>query len=171
MRNKFLHITIIFLAISAYLLAHPIKMTTGKLQINTIEKTCLLTLNFFIDDFESEMRKIYPQPPFDYDKPDDIMKGTITDYILTNIEFSIDKNSIKLSLNSIEQIESNVFQITFKGDIKKISAFNLATIKNTLLFSSFSKQSNILHFIVDTNSTQILQFYPSAPVRKVKFPK
>ena len=147
------------------LYAHPIKMTTEKLQIDTKKETCTLTLNFFIDDFESALRKIYPQPAFNYDEPGETMKATVYEYITSNFELKLDDTVVKFDLGSIKKIEDNVCQVTLNGNSANLSEFNLITVKDILLFSSFSKQSNILHVFIDSGSHKIMQFYPGAPVR------
>ncbi|MFC0875948.1 DUF6702 family protein [Saccharicrinis sp. FJH2] len=156
---------LILLIPGGLLYAHPIKMTTGKLQIDTKDKNCILTLNFFIDDFESTLRKIYPQPAFNYDEPGETMKATIYEYITSNFELKLDDTVISFNLESIKKIEDNVCQVTLNGNFTNLSDFNLITVKDVLLFSSFSKQSNILHVFIDNGSHKILQFYPGVPVR------
>ncbi len=148
--------------------AHPIKMTTGKLDIKTQQKTCTLTLNFFIDDFESELLKIFPQPPFNYESPSDEMQNAIQSYVMDNVEISFGENTIALSISNIKKIEDNVCQVTLSGDINNSVLTNVITIKNTLLFPSFNKQSNIIHLYMDGQKKHILQFYKTAPVRTVK---
>lgn len=155
----------LFLISSTLLLAHPIKMTTGRLEINTDDKTCLLTLNFFIDDFEKVLQEIYPLPKLDFRHPDEITTETIQLYIIHNFDLLIDKKLVQFSINKIEQIESNVCQVSLSGDIYSFDQFELATIKNTLFFAAFSKQSNIVHLIINDKSPQILQFYEAVPVR------
>ncbi len=140
-------------------------MTTGKLEINTQINNCTLTLNFFIDDFESELLKLYPQPPFNYENPSDEMKDAIQSYILENIEISFSENSIDLINNSIKQIEDNVCQVTLSGQIENTVSTDVITIKNTLLFSSFNKQSNIIHLYQNGQKKHILQFFQTAPIR------
>lgn len=166
---KSIYFILLFLSISIGLNAHPIKMTTGKLELNISDKTCELTLIFFIDDFESELIKLYPQPAFSYQQPDDVMKGTIVSYIHRNFELKINDIPVESSLDKIEQIEQNVCQVKFSGQFKTTGNSNVVSIKNILLFSSFSKQSNILHFVVDKKEPVILQFYPGTPVRIENF--
>lgn len=160
---------LLLLVIFSGLKAHPIKMTTGKLELKTSDKTCQLTLNFFIDDFEGELRKLYPQPSFNYQQPDEVMKGTILSYIQSNFELKINDKPVEFNLVRLEQIDQNVCQVRFSGQFQLTGNSNFATIKDKLLFSSFSKQSNILHLIVDNKEPIILQFYPEVPVRIEKF--
>lgn len=158
-------LALVLICTSAF--AHPIKMTTGKLQIETQNKTGLLTLNFFIDDFEAALRKLYPQPPFNYTEPDEIMKATISRYVLDNFSLTIDEQTVLLELSSIKKIEDNVCQVAFKCELSGITSFKEFTIKDVLLFESFRKQSNILHVKVNQKTPKILQFYPAMPVRRV----
>ncbi|MEN3324299.1 DUF6702 family protein [Mariniflexile soesokkakense] len=145
--------------------AHAIKMTTGKLIFDTQHKTCVLTLNFFIDDFETELRKMYPQPPFNYENPGYEMEDTIYNYILDNVAIRFGEIKLKLKLNSITKIEDNVCQVSFKSEVPDIQNFDVFNIKNTLLFSSFNKQSNILHLYVNQEKRQIIRFFATAPIR------
>ena len=144
-------------------------MTTGKLVIDTKEKTCNLSLNFFIDDFESELRKMYPQPPFNYVTPNELMKATIEDYIGDHFGLMIENIVVPLKLKTIKKIEENVCQVTFSGKIDDLNSFDVVTIKDVLLFSSFKKQSNILHLVIDNQPARILKFYHGAPVRNERF--
>ena len=149
----------IILSISQNLLAHPIKMSTGKINFDTNSNTCTLTINLFNDDFESELRKMYPQPPFNFSKPDEIMVSSIEEYIFKNIKLKIGGKYIELELKSITQPDDNVCQVILTGDIPSIS--NYITVINTILFSSFEKQTNMLHIFKNNQQVQILQFYPS----------
>ena len=150
--------------------AHPIKMTTGKLEINTSDKTCFLTLNFFIDDFKDVLKEVYPIPEFDFQHPDEITTETIQKYINLNFDLLINYKPTVFSIEGIEQIENNVCQVRLMGDIQAFDHFEIATIKDALLFSSFSKQSNILHLIINNNTPKILQFYKTVSVRTERFP-
>ncbi len=167
-RIQYIFILFILFSGSLVLKAHPIKMTTGKLELNTQQKNCVLTLNFFIDDFESEMRKMYPQPPFDYEAPGEQMIQSIQSYILEQIEIQLADNLVAIEVDTIQKIEDNVCQVKLKGAISGNIKDEVMSIKNTLLFSSFDKQSNIIHVYVDGKKQHILQFFPAAPVRTEK---
>lgn len=156
------------LTMSMVLIAHPIKMSTGKLEINTTEKTCRLTLNFFIDDFKTALKEKVPMAEFDFQQPGEFLTGTIQQYITDNFGLMLDKQAVSFTIEKIDQIEQNVCQLILHGETKNIAQFEVATIKDALLFSSFSKQSNILHLIINNEKPQILQFYKAVPVRKVK---
>ncbi|MDO3693253.1 hypothetical protein QVZ41_00120 [Wenyingzhuangia sp. chi5] len=149
--------------------AHTIKMTTGKLELNTQNKTCKLTLNFFIDDFESELIKMYPQPPFDYKVPNTQMQETIESYVLNNVSIELNQVLVNLSITSIYKTEDNVCQVIFNGQLNEHQEYDIVTVKNTLLFSSFDKQSNILHVYVDGEKKQIFRFFAGVPVRTERF--
>nr|WP_321412716.1 DUF6702 family protein [uncultured Carboxylicivirga sp.] len=146
--------------------AHPIKMTTGKLEIDVESKSCKLTINFFADDFESALQSEFPQPSFNYDNPQPEMIETIKNYVSGEFLLSVDDKEVKLELLKVKMIEENVCQVTFSGDLKTVRLFETVTIKNTLLFDVYNKQSNILHLIFNGDKITILQFYPAAPVRK-----
>ena len=158
-------ITFLFFFTTCSLWAHAIKMTTGKLNINTKENICELTLNFFIDDFESELIKMFPQPPFDYKTPNSQMQETIESYVLSNLNIELNEMLVNLTLISIHKTEDNVCQVVFNGELDKNQKNDIVTVKNTLLFSSFDKQSNILHLYVDGEKKQIFRFFAGVPVR------
>ncbi|MGY5354469.1 DUF6702 family protein [Wenyingzhuangia sp. IMCC45467] len=147
------------------LFAHAIKMTTAKLEIDNAHKTCSLTINFFIDDFESEMIKMYPQEPFDYENSSAEMRETIENYVKENVVVHLGNSQVLLSLTSIVKTEDNVCQVVLKGDVKNLPNYQTVSIKNTLLFSSFDKQSNVLHLYVDSEKKQILRFFKGVPLR------
>lgn len=159
---------VFFLLAVEGLSAHPIKMSTGKLQIDTQAKSCELTINFFINDFEPALRKIYPQPPFNYEEPDETMKESILDYIRKNVDVRLDDQSVKFNLRTIREIEDNVCQVTLTGQFPSLDHIHLVTVKNTLLFESFSKQSNIFRLVIDQESPKMLQFFHGAAVRVEK---
>lgn len=151
---------------SVVLAAHPIKMTTGKLSIDTGGNRFSLTLNFFIDDFESELRKMVPQSPFNYTSPDERMTATITDYVKKYVQLYADNEKLSLDFTSVAKIQDNVCQVIFTGVLLRDVEIKQVTIINTLLFSSFDKQSNILHVYLNDSLKDVLQFYPS-DARKV----
>lgn len=166
MRKEILLIS--FILFGASLFAHPIKMSTGKLTLQSNEKTAKLLINFFMDDFEAEMRKKYPQPPFVYKQPSDEMKLSIQDYIRKNVSVVVQTDEAEISLSKISVIEDNVCQVQLNLDFKKPLKCQEIKVKNALLFDSFEKQSNVVHLIVDDQSHQILQFYPNKRVVIVK---
>ncbi|MBS2100337.1 DUF6702 family protein [Carboxylicivirga linearis] len=168
MRNPYKYILLFTLClISSFAIkAHPIKITTGKLVVDSDSKSCELTLNFFADDFESTLQKEFPQLPFNYNDPSDEMKSTIDNYVVSQVSVSIDEVVVVFTLKTIALIEDNVCQVTFTGNLAAIDQFETLTIKNTLLFDAFDKQSNILHLYFNGDKVEILQFYPTIPVRK-----
>ncbi|MFI0429979.1 DUF6702 family protein [Mariniflexile sp. HMF6888] len=142
---------------------HTIKMTTGKLNIDRKNNSCSLTINFFIDDFESELINMYPQAPFNYQTPSNEMLQTIEDYILNNVVIELNQTTAWLKLTSVNKTEENVCQVTLKGELHENKG--VIKIKNTLLFSSFDKQSNVLHLFIDGEKKEILRFFAGIPIR------
>lgn len=157
-----------WLLLGSVLRGHPIKMTTGKVQFHSNDTVAELVFNFFIDDFESEMRKMYPQPPFNYENATEEMIASIQDYIRKNVSFQLGKSISKLSILAVKKIDDNVCQVSMSIYYAASETLKEIKVRNTLLFSSFDKQSNILHVLVDDESPQILQFYPNHPVAFVK---
>lgn len=158
-------ITLLFLFGACNLWAHTIKMTTSKLSIDSQKKTCSITINFFIDDFERELINMYPQSPFEYKNPSNQMKKTIEDYILSNVIIKLNETQVSLELKSIKKIEDNICQVVLNGQLNAIQNFDVITIKNTLLFSSFDKQSNILHLYVDGEKKRVFRFFAGVPIK------
>ena len=161
----------LFILFGTSLKAHPIKMTTGKLEIDTRTKSCILTLNLFSNDFEDALKVIYPVSKFDFEHPDEELFVIIQKYIVTNFELLIDREPVSFEVKNIDQIEENVCQVILNGNIGHLDHFEVALVKDALLFSSFSKQTNIIHLIINSNKPQILQFYKNVPVRTVNFLK
>lgn len=122
-----------------------------------------------MDDFENALRKKYPQEPFNYHAPTETMVATINDYIQRNLEINIQQKTLKFNYKSLQVIEDNVCQVVYTGKYDDKGDNKTSSIKNTLLFDSFSKQSNILHLIIDEKTPKILQFFPAVPVRSISF--
>lgn len=157
-----------FLFVNAVLLAHPVKITTGKVQVTTDSSHISVTINFFIDDFESAMRSIYPQPPFDYQLPSDEMLNTISAYLKKNFVVEADKSIINLTIISISKIEDNVCQISLEGLNSLIRSGSTLKITNTLLFSFYKKQSNMIQLSINGADSQFLQFHLSDAIQIIK---
>lgn len=165
MRNSILLLAFLFSSIWAY--SHPIKLSTGKLEFDMDKQECQLKINFFIDDFEAAIRALYPQPPFDFSHPSQIMKSSIADYIQKNLTIEFKDQPILLSIDSISTIETNVCQVVLKGKYSILPKTKTISIINTLLFETYRKQSNILHVFINERQKDILQFYPSSAKKEV----
>lgn len=164
--NKIIH-TLLLLLLSSSLWAHPIKMSTGRMEVNTKENTISIVMNFFIDDFESALRVFYPQPPFDFDNPSDVMTFSINDYVRKNLIIKADKSKVDYKLVSLKNSKENVCQATFKGNNEKLDSCQSISIQNSLLFDTYERQSNILHLKIDSQDTKILEFFPRSAVKVV----
>lgn len=149
------------MALESHIFAHPIKLTTGKLVLHSNSLTGSLVLNFFIDDFEAEMRKMYPQPPFSFKQPTEEMSLSIQDYLRKNVKVWVDGQEGELAVEKLQKIEDNVCQVQANIQFKNALEMKLIKVNNSLLFDSFEKQSNMLHLKVDADPLKILQFYPS----------
>lgn len=160
-------LAIILSFFGSVLMAHPIKMTTARLEISTTNGNARLTINFFIDDFEPELRKLYPQPSFNFDVPTEDMLASFKSYIQKNVSVALGDSILSFSDINIRRLEENVCQVEINGEATWLKRINHLKVKDTLLFSSFEKQSNILHLIIDEKLVKILQFYPNRPLEKV----
>lgn len=147
--------------------AHPIKMSTAKLQISTSDSIAVLTINFFKDDFENEIRNMYPQPPFNLVEPWEDMYPSIEDYIRKNVDISPDGKETDLHLVNVADGMENVYVVSIRVLAKGNWEFSTLNISNTLLFSSFDKQSNVLHVYIDDEKPKILQFYHHRPADRI----
>jgi len=148
--------------------AHPIKMSTGKLEIDTEKKLCTITINLFIDDFETAIRKLYPQPPFNFTAQPEIMQNSIADYVMLNISISDNSEPISLKKKSITKQKSNVCQIIMTGSLNNLVQQSKIVVVNSLLFSSYNKQTNILYVYINGEQTELLKFYPSNAKKSIE---
>lgn len=160
--------TLILLYVSVATVAHPIKMSTGRMEVDSKTESISLLLNFFIDDFEPSIRQLYPQPEFNFEQQSDEMTYSIHDYVQKNLIIKADKDVVGFNLISIKKSEDNVCLVTFNGKHAALKTCDKFTIHNTLLFDIYDKQSNILHIKIDGNRAGILEFYPSSAVKFIK---
>ncbi len=167
MKNYKPTLILLLLLVAMAIQAHPIKMSTAKLQITTKDSVARLMINFFKDDFESEIRKMYPQPPFNLVEPWEDMYPSIEEYIQKNVDISPDGKETSLQLVSVEEGMENVYVVNLQVIANGAWDFSSLNISNTLLFSSFDKQSNVLHVYINDEKPKILQFYPHRPADRI----
>lgn len=140
-----------FLFIAFLIKAHPIKLSTSKLDFasNT------LTINLFQDDFEAHLIKTYRQE-LNFKTPDDITKKVLSDYIGKNFKISQNNKVIGVQLQSLSIVQDNTVQITFK--LSPLLATSKTLVTNTILFDAFDTQSNVLHIVSSSASRSSFQF-------------
>jgi hypothetical protein len=140
-----------FIFIAFLIKAHPIKLSTSKLDFasNT------LTINLFQDDFEAHLIKTYRQQ-LNFKTPDNITKKVLSDYIGKNFKISQNNKAISLQIQSISIIQENTVQITFK--LSSLLATSKTLITNTILFDAFDTQSNVLHVVSKSATRTSFQF-------------
>lgn len=139
-------------------MAHPLKMTTGKIVINTEEKNLEVTINFFLDDFLDHLQLTYLM---NIDSLGDSALEVIEEYVNQNFQIQINEGENQiLTLTSAEIVSENVLQIGLKNMENSIEQINSVKISNTLLFDAFPKeQANILHVnIPSVKESKILRF-------------
>ncbi len=147
------------LTLGSGLMAHPLKMTVGKLTLNPASKTLSLTINFFIDDFEAHILKLYPQPAFDFKSPSDVMQGAISNYVNQNLKIALDGEQIILKHGIIKKTEDNVCQLSFFNIPYKTINPAVISLTNKMLFEAYDTQSNIIHLQKEGGEKTILKFY------------
>lgn len=156
------------LMITTVIFAHPIKMNTGKLIVNTTTKECQVTLNFFKDDFETALKQTYPQDKININNISKSMQTIIMNYIEKYFEIKVEETPIKWKLKNIENIEKkNVCQVTFTGKLPDYKTSSKLAIRNAVLFSTYKQQSNILHIYIDEHPLITEEFYSVITLRLV----
>ena len=158
-------VILLFITMSAVLLAHPIKMSTGRIEIDSNTDSVAILINFFIDDFEPAIHAFYPQPPFNFVAPSQEMTFAINNYVQKNLVIMADNKGLKYQLVSVKPYKENVCQVRFTGTDQMLSTCKSFTIQNTILFDVYEKQSNIMHLKIDGKAVKILEFYPSSAVK------
>ncbi len=149
-------------------MAHPIKLTTGRLTLHTNDSTGQLLLNFFVDDFEAHIRQLYPQPPFNLEQPSNEMILSIQDYIKKNVTVWVDAEPGTLTVQKLQPIEQNVCQVQLLIQFKRLLPVHEVKVKNALLFEAYAKQTNMLQLIINKEAPRMLEFYPNRRVEVLR---
>ena len=157
--------TLIILLSTITLFAHPIKMTTGRMAINTEKDSLSVSIKFFIDDFEAAIVAFYPQPPFDFKNPSEEMTFAIDDYVQHNFVIKANKTKVPLKMTTVKSEEENVCEAIFYGKSDQFKTLEFLMIQNTLLFDTYEMQSNILELKIDKEKPQTIEFYPQTGVK------
>lgn len=138
---------------------HPLKMTTAKLSYNQNIEKLALTINFFFDDFSSQIINIYHLDENELNINNQEFKDIVLDYVNNNIKIEMDSNTGILALESLKIIEENVLQVIFYVNNNKLQYFSIIKIFNKVLVESYNDQINILHLKLKPNDkTQIFRF-------------
>lgn len=147
-------IFIILIAVCYHLVeAHPIKLSTAKLDLTTPTPT--LTINLFWDDFEAHLLKIYRQQ-LNVEQPDSLTKKVFYDYLTKRIVITQNGTTLTLYLQSIQVNTENTVSVVFI--IPNYNTLIKSEIINTVLFDAFTNQSNVLHVISEKNNRNVYQF-------------
>lgn len=148
--------------------AHPIKMTTSKLTLDRKTGQLTLVMNFFIDDFEAHLQKIYHQRNLRLASGGDQEKSMINAYVAKKLLIKANRQALLLKLSSVKKLEDNVLQVAFNIPIASVN-FKQLEITNVLLFDAFpQEQVNIVHLDLQTKvESPVLQFSPSDSYKAV----
>jgi hypothetical protein len=139
---------------------HPIKLTTGKLQYFPSNKTIELTENFFLDDFESALKKKYKIPALDISNSKALARKIVQDYTSSRLSIRVNNKECLLVLTDLVIIEKNVLQAKYSISEKVTSKIESIDVSNQLLFEAYDDQVNILHIVIPDEEKVILRFMP-----------
>jgi len=159
--NRFIVILIVLFS-SIALHAHPLKMTTGQLYIDDESQKCMLRINLFADDFSAYLSDIYFTPLTQENIADTVYNPLLMDYLKKNIYVFGNEKEAALHLVDATLIEGNVLQVSMM--VAEINILPDVEIKlvNTLLFSAFDNQMNILHVELNA-SKEVVRFTSISP--------
>lgn len=145
------------------MMAHPIKMSTAKLEIK--QGTAELTMNLFWDDFSAHLMKTYRNQikPEDNDK---LSRKIISDYLHRYIKISANGKEIPVMVKSFEITEENVLQVRFSNF--SLENTTLIEVEYSVLMDGFDKQSNILH-VLYSGERKSLQFTQRSKIQSFEF--
>ncbi len=141
--------------------AHPIKLSTSKLDLSTNT----LTINLFEDDFKAHLLKTYRQQ-LDFEQADSITKQVVNAYLSKNFKIHYEENLLPLHLQSIQFLNKNVVQVIFS--VSRLPTSASLKITNSILTDAFDNQNNILHFISNDGEKSTLQFSKDQPSETLK---
>lgn len=142
--------------------SHPLKMTTGRMYYDKEKQTCMLSINFYVDDFSAWLTDIYYVPITEENITDSVYNPLLQDYLKKNVFiFSADSEAI-LHLDEAILIEENVLQISLTVDKFQFSENTEIKVVNTLLFNAFDNQMNILHIEL-YEKKEVVQFTAISP--------
>lgn len=147
--SMFLVLVILF---SAKSIAHPIKMSTGKVSYNKEQRNIEVTLNFFIDDFLQHLKVIYHSQDLDFKEMSKDALSIVEDYIRNKLKISVNFKPYELKILTTNIIEENVFQVILILDNFNPQYIKTIEISNELLIDAFKDQSNIIHIQMDKDS-------------------
>ena len=149
--------------------AHPIKLTTSKLQYYPTTGLIELTVNFFLDDLIPVLKKQYKIPALNIEQNKILAKKIISDYTDNKLHIWINDKEYNLELKDISPIQTNVLQAKFMFTLKPLNKIGKLEVINQLLFEAYEDQVNILHVFVPNQENIILKFMPFDFKQKISF--
>ena len=158
--KKFIQI-ILFLACNLTSFAHPIKMSTGKIEYLSNSHQFEITFHFFVDDFKTFLKDKYHLPDIDFNNPPDIVESYINEYIKSKVKLKVNGKPVELTFQKIHLLEENVVQVIFHFPPPENKILTLLEVYNELLFDAYSSQSNMLQLKFDEfMEPYLLRFFP-----------
>jgi len=157
------------LTIALFTFFHPIKLTTGKLQYIPSSGNFEVTENFFLDDFESVLKKTYKISALDISNSKTLAKKVVQDYTSSKLNIRINDKECTLILKDLAIIEENVLQVKYSILQKVTGKIERIDVLNQLLFEAYDDQVNILHVNIPEKEKVILRFMPFEYRKKITF--
>jgi hypothetical protein len=157
------------LIILLFTLAHPIKLTTGKLRYIPSSGNLELTENFFLDDFESALKKQYRMSALDISNNKTLAKKLIQDYTSSKLNIHVNDKECSFILKDLAVIEDNVLQVKYSMSQKITGKIERIDVLNQLLFEAYDDQVNILHVDIPDKEKVILRFMPFEYRKRITF--
>lgn len=133
---------------------HKFYVAVFQLEYVPAKKVVQMTSRIFIDDLDAELskkygKKIYLGTPKEVKDADDYLKKYFTEKI--QIKLNGTNKAIKFLGREIED-DVLICYYTIPAE----AAVTSLTIKNTVLFDSFSDQQNIIHTTINRNKKSLL---------------
>ncbi len=159
--KKTLSVIVLFFASLA--IAHPIKMSTAKMEIDN--EIASVNLNLFWDDFSEHLITTYRNQVIANDS-DKLSMKIISDYLHRNFQVRLNGNAVGVSVQSFSLNEElNTLQVKFTPfSVENVS---LLEVNYSVLMDAFDKQSNVLH-VVSSGERKSLQFTSRNKIQSLK---
>lgn len=146
LKRFFLFFFLPFFLVSAT--SHPIYVTVTEIEHNKKEHTLEISCKIFTNDFETILKKNYPNQKIDIIRPEN--KSSINDkinqYIQRHLKLVVDQKKVALQFIGYEQNEDCIL-VYFQVD--GIQSFNSVSVIDNLLYDYKEEQISLIYFIKD----------------------
>lgn len=145
---------------------HPIHVSVTEIDFDQKEHELEITMRVFIEDLELTLRNSLSQPELDIIAP----TGTTTDrlvedYLAEHFKISLDDKAQKTKYLGHEQ-EGDAFILYVQ--VSNVKPWKSISIKNDIIMSTFSDQSNLVHVYIGDN-VKSLRLTANTPADKLTF--